>query len=243
MGFGLLLCAYFLFTFMSVGVGDYAFLPYLLGAVVTVFAVDKLKAYNPRFKYLYPVAALYAVLSVYGLVTVVASLALWDMPILDGVLATVASWAQFIAEISFAVLALWASAEVAASVGLDKHRTRAWRNVVFVGMWAVAQILLLAIPSLAAAGNQALTKVLILYQLVVYLLNCICFYSCFSSICPQGEEFGKPSKPSRFKFVNDINRKLDAKNERAREEYERKLAEQNQKFSAKNNNRHHKKKK
>ena len=80
-------------------------------------------------------------------------------------------------------------------------------------------------------------------MLVVYLLNSFCFYGCFSAICPAGEEFGKPSKPSRFKFINDINRKLDEKNEQARLEYERNLQGSSQKFSAKNNNRHHKKKK
>jgi hypothetical protein len=69
------------------------------------------------------------------------------------------------------------------------------------------------------------------------------FYSCFSAICPQGEEFGKPSKPSRFRFMNELNRKLDEKNEQARLEYERTMQTQNQKYSAKNNNRHHKKKK
>ena len=243
MGFGLLLCAYFLLTFMSVGVGDYAFLPYLLGAAVAVLAVDKLKAYNPRFKYLYPVAAVYAILAMYGLVTVVANLALWDIPVLEGVVASVASWAQFASEFAFAVLALWASAEVAASVGLAKHRARAWRNVAFTGIWAMLQLLLLAVPTIANAGNQALTKVLFLYQLLVYLLNTYSLYTCFTGICPAGEEFGKPSKPSRFQFMNEINRKLDEKNERARLEYERKLEEQKKKFSAKNNNRHHKKKK
>ena len=243
MGFGLLLCAYFLLTFMSVGVGDYAFLPYLLGAAVAVLAVDKLKAYNPRFKYLYPVAAVYALLAIYGLVTVVANLALWDIPVLEGILASVASWAQFVSEFAFAVLALWASAEVAASVGLAKHRARAWRNVAFTGIWAMLQLLLLAVPTIANAGNQALTKVLFLYQLLVYLLNTYALYTCFTGICPAGEEFGKPSKPSRFKFMNEINRKLDEKNERARLEYEQKLEEQKKKFSAKNNNRHHKKKK
>ncbi len=243
MGFGLLLCAYFLLTFMSVGVGDYVFLPYLLGAVVTLLAVEKLKEYNPRFKYLYAVAGLYGLLAVYDFLLVISDIALWNIPFLNGVGAAVASWVQFAAEWSYAVIALWSSAEIARSVGLTKHRVRALRNIAFVGIWAVAQILLLTIPVLMETGNGTLPKVLFLYQLLVYLLNCFCFYTCFSSICPQGEEFGRPSKPSRFKFINDINQKLDAKNERAREEFERKQAEREQKFSAKNNNRHHKKKK
>jgi hypothetical protein len=128
-------------------------------------------------------------------------------------------------------------------VGLDKHRERAIRNIIFTAIWAVGQAVLLIVPALASAGNGALMKVLFLYLLVVYLLNCFGFYGCFSAICPKGEEFGKPSKPSRFKFMNELNRKLDEKNEQARLEYERNLEKQNQKYSAKNNNRHHKKKK
>ena len=115
--------------------------------------------------------------------------------------------------------------------------------MVFTGIWGAAQLLLLVVPTLASAGDGALQKVLLLYLLAVYLLNNICFYGCFSAICPAGEEFGKPSKPSRFKFINEINEKLDAKNEQARLEYEKNRQKANQKYSAKNNNRHHKKKK
>ncbi len=246
MGFGLLLCAYFILTLMSFGLGstNYLFITYLLGAMVTVPAVNKLKDYNPRFGALYASATLYGLLAVYYAVREVADIALWELPLLEGTVAlTVVAIAQLVAEISYAVIALWSSAEIAASVNLNKHRIRALRNMVFVGIGAVGQILMMAVPPLAAAGNQALVKILLLYQLVVYILNAFCFYTCFSSICPPGEEFGKPSKPSRFQFINNINRKLDAKNEKAREEYEKKLAEQNKKYSAKNNNRHHKKKK
>ena len=80
-------------------------------------------------------------------------------------------------------------------------------------------------------------------MIVVYFLNSLFLHGCFRHICPAGEEFGKPTKPSRFKFINDINQKLDAKNEQARLEFERNRQQGQQKFSAKNNNRHHKKKK
>jgi hypothetical protein len=155
----------------------------------------------------------------------------------------IVEWVRFVAEVGFTVIALWSSAEIAASVGLDRHRERAVRCMVFTGIWALGQMVMLIVPALAAAGNGALTTVLFLYLLVIYLLNSFCFYGCFSAICPKGEEFGKPSKPSRFKFMNELNRKLDEKNEQARLEYERNLQKQNQKYSAKNNNRHHKKKK
>ena len=243
MGFGLLLCAYFLFSFMSVAIGDYCFATFIFGAMVSLPAIAKLKDYNPRFKWLYPFSAFYGLLALFFAAKVLDGLFLWNLPLYSPLVEGIAEWGKFVAEIGFTVIALWSSAEIAATVGLDKHRERAVRDIVFTGVWAVAQIVMLVVPSLAEAGNGALPKVLFLYLLVVYLLNSFCLYGCFSAICPKGEEFGKPSKPSRFRFINEINRKLDEKNEQARLEYEKNQQEKNKKFSAKNNNRHHKKKK
>lgn len=243
MGFGLLLCSYFLFTFMSVAIGDYCFATFIIGAMVAGKAITGLKDYNPRFTWLYPFAALYGILAIFFAVRMMDGLFLWRLPLYSPFVEGLVEWVRFAAELGFTVIALWSASEIAASVGLDRHRLRAVRGIVFTGIWAVAQILMLAVPTLATAGNGALQKVLLLYLLVVYLLNSFCIYGCFSAICPQGEEFGKPSKPSRFRFMNELNRKLDEKNEQARLEYERNLQAQNQKYSAKNNNRHHKKKK
>ncbi|MBQ3508006.1 MAG: hypothetical protein IJA91_05585 [Clostridia bacterium] len=243
MGFGLLLCSYFLVSFMSVAVGDYCFATYIIAAMVGVKAIGGLKDYNPRFAWLYPFTAVYGLLAIFFAARVLDDLFLWGLPIRDGVVDVVVEWVRFVTELGFTLIALWSSAELAATVGLDKHRERGLRNMIFTGIWGIAQIILLIVPSLATAGDGALQKVLLLYLLVVYLLNSFCFYGCFSAICPAGEEFGKPSKPSRFKFMNEINAKLDAKNEQARLEYERNQQQKNQKYSAKNNNRHHKKKK
>lgn len=243
MGFGLLLCAYFLVSFMSVAIGDYCFATFIIGAMVAAKAIGGLKDYNPRFNWLYPFAALYGLLAVFFAVRMLDGLLLWNLPLYGTVVTGIVEWVRFVAEVGFTVIALWSSAEIAASVGLDRHRERAVRCIVFTGIWALGQMVMLTVPALAAAGNGALTTVLFLYLLVIYLLNSFCFYGCFSAICPKGEEFGKPSKPSRFKFMNELNRKLDEKNEQARLEYERNLQKQNQKYSAKNNNRHHKKKK
>ena len=243
MGFGLLLCSYFLLSFMSVAIGDYCFATYIIAAMVAVKALGGLKDDNPRFSWLYPFAAGYGLLAIFFATRVLDDLFLWGLPIRDGVVQTIVEWVRFALELGFTLIALWSSAELAATVGLDKHRERGLRNMIFTGIWGVAQIVMLLVPFLATAGNGALQKVLFLYLLVIYLLNNFCFYGCFSAICPAGEEFGKPSKPSRFKFINEINRKLDEKNEQARLEYEKNLEQKNQKYSAKNNHRHHKKKK
>ena len=176
MGFGLLLCSYFLVTFMSVAIGDYCFATFILAAVVAPRAVNGLKDYNPRFNWLYPFIALYGLLGIFFAAKVLDGYFLWKLPLYGSVMEGIVEWVRFATELGFTVIALWSASEIAASVGLDRHRLRAVRGIVFTGIWAVAQILMLAVPTLATAGNGALQKVLRLYLLVVYLLNsfCIC---------------------------------------------------------------------
>ena len=171
MGFGLLLCAYFLVSFMSVAIGDYCFATFIIGAMVAAKAISGLKDYNPRFNWLYPFAALYGLLAIYFATKMLDGLLLWNLPLYSPLAESIAEWVKFGAELGFTVIALWSSAEIAASVALDKHRERAIRNIVFTAIWAVGQAVLLIVPALAEAGNGALMKVLLLYLLVVYLLN------------------------------------------------------------------------
>lgn len=253
MGLGLLLCAYFVLTFMSVGIGNYGFLflTYFVGAAVTISAVGKLKPYNPRFAWLLPFSVLYGVLALYFAVDKLADVFLWNLPLISGgVIVQIVGGLQTVAELGYTLVALLALAELCASVGLDRRRDKGMRNIAFVVILAIGQAAIIVITLVGHPAGMARTEVLpvlqallFVYQLVVYLFNSLFFYGCFSNICPQGEEFGKPSKPSRFRFINEMNRKLDEKNEQARLEYEKTLAEQNKKFSAKNNDRHHKKKK
>lgn len=243
MGFGLLLCAYFILTFMSVGVGNYCFVTYIIGAMIAAQAAGKLKAYNPRFAWVIGFSVAYGLLAVYYTALCVDDWFLLGWPIRGAVISTVVEWAQFLCELGMTAVILWSSVELSISVGLDKLRVRGIRNGILVGLWAVAQVVMLLFPSFANLDNQAPMKLLFLFQLVLYLLNSLLLFSCFRQICPAGEEFGKPSKPSRFRFVNEINQKLDEKAERARQEFEANRQKQNGKYSAKNNDRHHKKKK
>ena len=252
MGFGLLLCAYFLFTFMSVGIGDYCFATYIIGAMVAYAAASKLKDYNPRFSWLYPFTLLYGILAVYYAAVTLNNVFWWDLPIggENTVDRVIADSVRVLTEVGFSVMALWSAGELALTVGLDKHHGKAKRNLIFVAVGAIVQVTVVILQAIPAVRNfhegdvvSILFAVGFVLQLVIFFLNSLFFYSCFSAICPKGEEFGKPSKPSRFKFINEINRKLDEKNEQARQEYERNLADTNKKYSAKNNDRHHKKKK
>lgn len=244
MGFGLLLCGYFLLTFMSVGAADYCFITFILGAIITAQALGKLKDYNPRFAWGYAPAGVYGLLAVYHLLLAVDDQFLLGLPVIrEAAVLTAVDWATFLCELAMAAVILWSVLELVITIGMEKLRVRSVRNAILTGLWALAQVVMLLFPSFAALENQAPLKLLLLFQLLVYFLNNLLLFSCFRQICPVGEEFGKPSKPSRFKFINDMNARLDEKAERARAEFEANQQKQNGKYSAKNNNRHHKKKK
>mgnify|MGYP002513256496 CR=1 FL=1 len=133
MGFGLLLCSYFLLSFMSVAIGDYCFATYILAAMVGIKAIGGLKDYNPRFTWLYPCLAVYGLLSMFYAARVLDDLFLWNLPIHDGIAQTLAEWIRFAAELCFTLIALWSSAELAASVGVEMPIAQAAYQVLYQG--------------------------------------------------------------------------------------------------------------
>ena len=92
------------------------------------------------------------------------------------------------------------------------------RNAILTGVWAVGQVVLVLFPAVAAFEDQTITKIFVLFQLTLYLLNTWLLFRAYQLICPEGEETGRDRKPSRFGFVNAIRNKLDEKAERAMRE-------------------------
>ena len=99
-----------------------------------------------------------------------------------------------------------------------KIKSRATTNLVLSLIWGVGQVALVVIPGAAAFQQNMLTKMLLLWALVCYLLNIFLLHSCYQNICPAGEEFGKERKPSRFGFINRLNEKFDERSAKALQE-------------------------
>ena len=218
MGFGLLLCGYFILTMMSVGMADYAFAAYLIGGVVTYMAAQRLKDYNPRFLWTAITAIVYVVLSLYGGLTFVENTFLLGVVPVGGVFSRVASIVLTVAEISLHASILWSVLELGIELSIEKIKVQSVRDMILTGLWAIATVVLILFPRVAEYENQTITKLVFLFQLICYVLNAWLLYSCFVNICPAGEENGAPRKRSRFAFVNKINDKLDAKAAKALQE-------------------------
>ena len=215
MGFGLLLCGYFILTFMSFGMADYSFAAYIIGSVVVANAAFRLKDYCPRFSMLTAAAGIYLLLGLYDVVAFLDTLFLWNLIPIGQSLDFAVDQIRFFAELFFHVMLLWSVVTIATEVEEDKIRRKALTNAVLVGVWGVGQIVLIFFPEVAAYQNQVFTKALILVVLVIYVLNVLMLHACFRDICPAGEELGSPPKRSRFAFINKLNDKFEESSAKA----------------------------
>lgn len=218
MGFGLLLCGYFILTLMSFGIADYSFATYIIGGFVTASAAYRLKDYCPRFSLLIAAAGIYMLLGVYDVVAFMDELFLWNLLPMEGGIVTALDRVRFFAELFFHAVLLWSVMTIASDVEEDKIRASSIRNLIFSGIWGLGQLVLILFPSLAAFQNQVFTKILLLFLLVCYVLNALLLFSCYRNICPAGEELGAPMKRSRFAFINKLNDRFEERSAKALKE-------------------------
>ncbi len=241
MGFGLLLCGYFILMLTSLGMGEYTFVAYLIGGVITANAASRLKDYCPRFLFTLGFAVAYCAIGLYQGFLWLDDLFLWDLPVRSVWLTDLVETLRFLAEVGLHASMFLGIYELATSLGLQKIRARTLRNAIFVGIWTAGQIVLLLFPSLYSFEDGAIAQILLLFSLACYVLDAILLFSCYQYICDEADVNGRERKPSRIKFVNDVRRKLDERTERAlreREEYERRKREERARGQA---NRPHKK--
>ncbi|MBQ9781063.1 MAG: hypothetical protein IJW00_08985 [Clostridia bacterium] len=244
MGFGLMLCGYFILTFMSFGMGDYSFAAYIIGAVVVGNAAYKLKDYCPSFAGLMAVSGLYLLLGAYDVALFLDELFLWGVVPAGQALTSVLDQVCFVTEILMHVMLLISIMRLAKHIEEDKIKARSIRNLVFTGLWAVCQLIFLIFPAVANFQNQIFPKFLTLFVLICYILNALLLHACFRDICPEGEELGPPMKRSRFAFINQLNDKFEERSTKALKETlaygQQKQKEREEKRKSKNSQRNKK---
>ena len=218
MGFGWLLCGYFILMLTSMGMGEYTFVAYLIGGAITANAAGKLKDYCPRFLFTLGFAVVYSLIGLYQGFLWLDDLFLWAPPIHSEWVGELVDTLRFLAEVGLHASMFLAIYELATSLDLQKIRTRTLRNAIFVGIWTLGQLALLFFPSLYAVEGGAIAQILLLFSIACYVLNAMLLFTCYQYICDEADVNGRERKPSRIKFVNDIRRKMDERTERAMKE-------------------------
>ena len=246
MGFGLLLIGYFFAYTVTVGLGNYLFAGMLIGGFVMFLGLSELRKYSPAF--IYAVIADIALLLLSFCETVA-----WMEPMLgfsigfsNANVQTIFDWIKLVVDIAYKIAMLYGIADISRRVDFHETRTKAYRNMVFVGVYNAVQLLMILPIGIFESDKSFFMTLLMFLQLIYTVVNLILIFRCYAMICPEGEE-DMHRKPSRFEFINRIRAKQDEREQQAIEStkayFEDKQKKKQQKKQTNNKNHHHKKKK
>ncbi len=242
MGFGPLLIGYIITFIVTIGLGNYLFAGMLIGGFIMFLGLSELRKYAPTFLYAIIANILLILCSFYEAAAFIDDAFLLELGISGDILLTVFDWIEFIVYMAFNLTLLYGIADLSRRVQFPETRQKAYRNMVFVLVYNVFQ-LLINLPNSIFENDMGFFLTLLLFlQLIYTAFNVLLILKCYAMICPEGEEDMK-RKPSRFEFVNKYREKQDEREQQAIEStkayLEKKIEKRNQR---KQNSAHSKKK-
>ena len=209
MGFGYLFIGY-LITFVlylsvqALGLGGLAL---LLGYATMMLGLHELTKYQREFSLAKWLCIPLMVMAVYRALVDFSTLLLWDVAFLKSPISTGVDWGQFVLMIFFQFVMLYAIRVIAGEVGLGNLSTKALRNGVFVGFYAILYLLTNLVYAQNAETRKYFVFSLMLAQAVSIFFNLLLLLGCTKNICAQDQD--DTPKRSRFEFLNKINDAYD----------------------------------
>ena len=233
MGFGFLLIGYVFAFLATVGLGPYVFGGIIVGSVLMFIGLKELKKYDPVFFYAYSCnICLFACGLLLALVWAIESFTTVDISIFS----TIVSSLKLAFCLLFDISMLYGIADLSRRVDYPETRQKAYRNMIFVGVFNALQLLVFLPIGFIQNSKGFLMALLLIIQLIYTAVNALLIFKCYVMICPEGQE-DMPRKKSKFAFINKFREIRDAKDEKAMEEmknyYEGKLKNRNAKKMSK----------
>lgn len=246
MGFGPLLVGYIFAYVVTVGLGNYLFAGMLIGGFIMFLGLSELRKYCPTFLYAIISCVLLILCSFYETAVWFDGMLLLESGVGSETMQRIFDWVELAINLIFNISVLYGIADLSRRVEYPETRQKAYRNMVFVGVFNAFQLLML-IPNTVFDTDKGFFMTLLLILQVIYaMFNAFLIFKCYAMICPEGEE-DMHRKPSRFAFVNKMRERQDEREQRAiestKEYFEKKLEKRNQKQQGKQNQRHNKHKK
>lgn len=247
MGFGYLLIGYVLSFVATIGLGPYLFAGMLIGGFLMYLGLCELRKYAPVFVYPLIGSILIIICSIYyGVSWLDSELMLGlgtDAPFLKEVI----NWIKLVLYLAFDLSMLYGIHNLSKRVEYPETAEKAIRNMIFVGIFNVFQIVMLMpfVLTLKDEDLAALLTLLMIVQVIYSVINAFLLFKCYAMICPEGQE-DMPRKKSRFAFVNKFREIRDAKEDKAIEDmknyYEDRLKRKNEKKQIQHSTKKRKKK-
>ena len=201
MGFGYLFIGYLLAfllqaTLAGLGWGAVAL---LLGYSVMFGGFLMLQRFHDAFAYAKWMLIPLLVTACYDLLSSFDRVFLWNLPIFEGGWTVAYQWVTLTLIVLFNFAMLYAIAMLAREVELGHIATKAIRNGIFVGLFAILQ----ATANLPIPENvkNYLALFVVALDLIWIVCNLLLLISCAKNICPAGDE-EQPAKPYRWGFLN-----------------------------------------
>lgn len=210
MGFGYLFIGYLIafvlyLTVQAFGIGGLAL---LVGYGMMMLGLWGLTRYNRTFSIAKWLCIPLLATAVYQLGGEIGDLLLWDVALFEGNVTVAVTWVQFTFVILFNFAMLYGIRSIAQEVELLHVATKAVRNSVFVGLYAIVYLL----TNFVFAQNETVRAYfvfsLMLTQVIYILLNLALLISCTKNICAEGQE-DVPQQPHRWEFLNKVDRAYD----------------------------------
>ncbi len=230
MGFGLLLIGYILAFTAKIGLGPYHFAGMAFGGFLSFLGLSELKKYSPVFVYSQIINVALILCSFFKTL-------LWANEgfglALDFISENITISYQFVefgVTLLFDLALLYGIADLARRVEHTEIKGKAFRNMIFVGLYYVYQIAMFS-----PIANDILMSFLPILHLIYSAINALLIFKCYAMICPEGDE-DMPRKPSRFAFVNKMRAEREAREQKA-------IEETRQYYENRNKNKKKKKKK
>ena len=233
MGFGLLFLGYIIAAMFSM-LGTYSFIGMLIGYVMMFWGLSELRKYCPTFLYAIIACVLMIFCSFFESFAGIDTLLGLGMLTNTVWLTKAFEIIEFAIELIFNIMLLYGIADLARRVDFPDIRVKAFRNMIFVGIYNLFHLFLFLPFDFIQNDLSFLYSLLVILMLVYTVLNLALIFKCYAFICPQGDE-EMERKPSRFEFINKINARNDAKEQETLDYY-------NKKFEDIKNNRANKKK-
>lgn len=216
MGFGYLFIGYLLtfvlkLTLDALGWGALAL---LMGYAVMFWGLWLLTHYQSAFAWAKWTLIPLIVTALYDLLGSFNETFLWGLPIFGGAVETVYEWVTLALIVFFNLAMLYGIMLLAREVELGHIATKAIRNAVIVGLFAVLQaVAYLPIPEQV---KRYMTLAVLILDVLWICCNLLLLISCAKNICPAGDE-DQPAKPYRWELLNRIGNAYNRNFEKAAE--------------------------
>ena len=210
MGFGLLFIGYFLEFLL--GMNQLGVFTYVIGYMVMIVALSRLRLYCRAFSYAQYSAIPLLLLAVYRTFVGLTELFDWSFSFVTPILTHIVDIADIELKTLFHILLTVALVNICNRTGVKKNSVVAIRNILIFGLYAVTY----NVYAFSSGKVATLFGILLLLQLLSVICNLLLLGSCYMRICPAGEEnMDKPKKPSRFAFVNEMRDKYQKSEDKA----------------------------